>query len=75
MFVCNPPAVRAFQFISSVAMIAAGVYLVYRASRGRVIPFAAVIGKERILWTKIVATVLVVIGALLFLAALIRLDC
>ena len=75
MLVCNPPGVRAFQFIMAVAMIAVGIFLFYGATRGRVISFTAVIGQARILWTKIAATVLLVIGTLVFLAALFRLDC
>ncbi len=75
MLVCRTPFDRAFELVLSVAMIATGVFLFYGASRGRVIPFLAIIGKkERIVGTKVVGTFLFVVGALL-LVTMIRHNC
>jgi hypothetical protein len=49
--------------------MAVGVYLFYGATRGRVLPLLAAIGKERIVWTRIVATVLFLLGAMVFVSA------
>ncbi len=75
LFVCNSPGVRAVEIVISVLMIGTGIYLLYGSSRGRVIHFAAAIGRGRIVWTRIVATFLLVIGALVFVSAIFKLDC
>jgi hypothetical protein len=72
---CPSPGNRTFELILSVAMIASGIYFFYGASRGRVFNFAAVIGRARILWTRIVATVLFVVGVVTLLSAWHRLYC
>ena len=75
MLICNPPGVRLGEVIFSVCVIAAAFYFFYGASRGKVIQFAAAIGRERLVWTRIVAVVLFVIGAIIFVSAIFRLDC
>jgi len=56
-------------------MVGIGIYLFWGASRGKVIRFAAAIGRERITWTRIVATFLLVIGVMIFVSAIFKLDC
>ena len=75
LLICNPPSVRAWEFIISVTMIVAGIWLFSRARRGKVVGFVAAIGQERVLWTKIVAVVLFLIGAMILLSATFGLDC
>lgn len=74
LFVYNTQRFRAFEVVLSVWMIGTGIYLFYGASRGRVIPFAAAIGRERITWTRIVATVLLVAGVITFVSAVFMFD-
>ena len=73
--ICKPGGVLVFEYILAVGMTLAGIYFYYGARRGRVFNFAAVIGKERITWTKIVATILIVIGTLMLVSILFGLGC
>ena len=73
--ICNTEGMRVWEFVLSASFIAAGVYFLYGAARGRVIGFAAAIGHDRVVWTRIFATVLVVLGALILISALLKLDC
>jgi hypothetical protein len=75
MLICHSLTERVAMSIVSVAMIATGIILFYRASKGKVIGFAAAIGHERVIWTRIVAAVLCVIGAMLLISVVLRLDC
>ena len=56
-------------------MIGTSIYLFYGASRGRVLPFADAIGRDRITWTRIVATVLLLAGVITFVSAVFFFDC
>lgn len=76
LLACNSAGVRAWQIVFSLALISVGTFLFYGSSRGRTIPFAAVTDKAaRVLWTRIAAVILLVIGGITLLAAVLRLDC
>jgi hypothetical protein len=75
MLICNPPGLRVFEFMIAVIMIVTGLSLYCRARRGKVIGFVAAIGHERVVWTKIVAAVLILFGTMTLISAAFKLDC
>ena len=73
--ICTSTGVRVFELIIAVIMIVTGIYLYHRARRGKVIGFAAAIGHERVVWTKIVAAVLTLSGTTTLISAASKLAC
>jgi len=51
--------------IMSVSLISLGTFFLYRAARGRGIPFKGVLRRDRVLWTRIIGTMFLVFGTIL----------
>ena len=72
---CNTAGNRIFQIILGILFTSTAIYLFYLASRGKGIPFAAALPKERPLWTRITAVFFLVIGSILLWSVILQLDC
>ena len=71
LFACDPrdqvPGV-----IMSASLIGLGIFFLYRASRGRGIPFRRVLRRDRVLWTRIPGTMFLVLGTVVFAVTIYR---
>lgn len=71
LFACDPGE-QMPGIIMSVPLVGLGIFFLYRAARGKGIPFKRVLRRDRILWTRIIGTMLLVLGTVVFAFALYR---